>query len=171
MQEQLLAASVVPAEALPGGGAVAFSSQSDKHDQRQQGTEDDGYDRCFRAESSTGNQFRTTDRGVEYTCGLGRARDAEAKYISLGEIPGPMDSDGKPQRTGILEGHTQQDTCLYGYSYRTPYGCIGLEEMGEAKQESRDSQSPPQAKPLVNHSEQDSPEDEFLRTSHIQEVE
>lgn len=44
MLEPLLSASVVPAEALPGGLAVAFSSQSDKHEQRQQGTENDGYD-------------------------------------------------------------------------------------------------------------------------------
>lgn len=96
---------------------------------------------------------------------------AEPETLKPNTFPGPMDSDGKPQRTGILEGHPQQDTCLYGYSYGAPYGCIGLEEMGEAKQESRDSQSPPQAEPLVYHSEQDSPEDKFLRTSHIQEVE
>ena len=44
MLEPLLSAPVVPAEALPGGWAVAFSSQSDKHEQRQQGTENDGYD-------------------------------------------------------------------------------------------------------------------------------
>lgn len=44
MLEQLLAASVVPAGVLPGGWTVAFSSQSDKHEERQQGTENDGYD-------------------------------------------------------------------------------------------------------------------------------
>lgn len=80
----------------------------------------------------------------------------------------PMGSHREPE---YLKAPPQQDTCLYGYSYGAPYGCIGLEEMGEAKQESRDSQSPPQAEPLVYHSEQDSPEDKFLRTSHIQEVE
>lgn len=44
MLEPLQSASVVPAEALPGGWAVTFSSQSDKHEERQQGTENDGYD-------------------------------------------------------------------------------------------------------------------------------
>lgn len=44
MPEPLQSASVVPAEALPGDWAVTFSSQSDKHEERQQGTENDGYD-------------------------------------------------------------------------------------------------------------------------------
>ena len=92
-------------------------------------------------------------------------RRIRASGFALSEVPGPVDANGKPKRSGIFVSRAQEKARFNGYCDGGPQRRPGLGDMYQAEEQRGHRQSRGKAPFFVNPAEEDAPEYDFFADS------
>ena len=137
-----------------------MTAAQDQEDDAGKQAKDGGLDRALGAEVAADEQVRAVEAGGEQAVVHGVAVDGGSVEGGIGEVPGEVDGNGRPEASGIDIRRAKQDG-MGGNADNADNRGIGDGDMDGEEEHCEDKEGEPAAEPLFCQAEEDADDERF----------